>query len=96
MLGRGGTATVIGMVPFGVNLEIPAVELYLEDKRIQGCTMGSNRFRVDMPWMCSLYLEGRLKLDEMVTAHRTLDEINEGYDDMRHGRGLRTLIDFAP
>jgi S-(hydroxymethyl)glutathione dehydrogenase/alcohol dehydrogenase len=94
MLGRGGTATIIGMVPVGQNLEIPGADLFMNDKRIQGSLMGSNQFRNDMPWYCDLYLDGRLKLDEMVSAHRPLEEINEGYDQMRKGIGTRTVIDF--
>jgi S-(hydroxymethyl)glutathione dehydrogenase / alcohol dehydrogenase len=93
MLGRGGTATIIGMVPLGVNLDIPGSDL-LNEKRIQGSLMGSNQFRTDMPWFIELYLDGRLKLDEMVSAHRPLGEINEGYDVMRGGIGTRTVIDF--
>jgi S-(hydroxymethyl)glutathione dehydrogenase/alcohol dehydrogenase len=94
MLARGGTATVIGMVPIGVTLDIPGAELFMSEKRIQGSLMGSNQFRTDMPWFIELYLDGRLKLDEMVSAHRPLDEINEGYDAMRGGIGTRTVIDF--
>ena len=95
MLGRGGTATIIGMVPVGANLEIPGADLFMNEKRIQGSVMGSNQFRTDMPWYIELYLDGRLKLDEMVSAHRPLSEINEGYEAMRQGRVTRTVIDFA-
>jgi S-(hydroxymethyl)glutathione dehydrogenase/alcohol dehydrogenase len=95
MLARGGTATIIGMVPLGQNLELPGAEFFMNEKRIQGSLMGSNQFRTDMPWFVDLYLDGRLKLDEMVSAHRPLSEINEGYDDMRAGSLTRTVIDFA-
>ncbi len=94
MLGRHGTATVIGMVPADVKLEISGAALFGQEQRIQGSMMGSNRFRLDMPWLCDLYMAGRLQLDEMVTAHRPLSEINEGYDVLRRGEGARTLIDF--
>lgn len=95
MLAMAGVATVIGMVPMGETVDIPGTDLFMLEKRVQGSNMGSNRFRYDMPWFCDLYMEGRLKLDEFVTAHRPLDEVNEGYDDMRRGEGLRTVIDFA-
>ncbi len=95
MLARGGTATIIGMIPLGVALEIPAADLFMSERRIQGSLMGSNRFRLDMPRYCDLYLQGRLKLDEMVSAHRPLDEINEGFDTMRKRHGNRTVIEFA-
>jgi S-(hydroxymethyl)glutathione dehydrogenase/alcohol dehydrogenase len=94
MLGRGGTAVVIGMIPVGVTLDIPGADLFMNERSIRGSLMGSNRFRTDMPWYVELYLDGRLKLDEMVSAHRPLDEINEGYDQMRQRVGTRTVIDF--
>ena len=95
MLARGGTATIIGMVPMGQNLELPGADFFMNEKKIQGSLMGSNQFRTDMPWFVDLYLDGRLKLDEMVSAHRPLSEINDGYDDMRRGTMTRTVIDFA-
>lgn len=95
MLAPGGVATLIGMVPVGATLEIPASDLYMHDRRIQGSTMGSNRFRIDMPWYCDLYMDGRLKLDEFVTDRCSIEEVNAGYDRMRRGEGLRTVIDFA-
>ena len=94
MLGRRGVATIIGVIPPGVDLGISAHALLVGEKRLQGCVMGSNRFRLDMPWYCDLYLDGRLKLDEMVTAHRPLSEINDGYEVLRRGEGTRTVIDF--
>ncbi len=57
--------------------------------------MGSNAFRVDMPRYCDMYLDGRLRLDEMISHHLQLDEINEGYELMRTGASNRAVIDFA-
>jgi S-(hydroxymethyl)glutathione dehydrogenase/alcohol dehydrogenase len=93
MLAPGGVATIIGVLPDGASIEIPVSALQGE-KRLQSCSMGSNRFRTDLPWLCDLYLQGRLKLDELVTSRRPLEEINEGYDEMRAGRGARTLLVF--
>jgi S-(hydroxymethyl)glutathione dehydrogenase/alcohol dehydrogenase len=95
MLTKRGTATIIGMIPPGVNIEIPGADLFASEKRIQGSLMGSNQFRSDMPAYIELYLDGRLRLDEMVSARRPLAEINEGYDAMRAGTVARTVIDFA-
>jgi S-(hydroxymethyl)glutathione dehydrogenase/alcohol dehydrogenase len=93
MLRRGGTATVIGMIPLGQNVEIPGVDLLFE-KKLQGCNMGSNRFRVDMPRYIDLYMDGRLKLDELVSRRIRLDEINDGFDAMRSGEVARSVILF--
>lgn len=93
MLRRGGTCTVIGMIPLGQNVEVPGFELLME-KRLQGSNMGSNRFRVDMPRLVDLYLDGRLKLDELVSRRIRLDEVNDGFDAMKAGSVARSVIVF--
>ena len=93
MLGVGGTATVIGMVPSTQKLEIRGIDL-LAEKKLQGSMMGSNQFRTDMPNMVSMYLDGRLKLDEMVSARLSLEQINEGYAAMKRGEVARQVITF--
>jgi S-(hydroxymethyl)glutathione dehydrogenase/alcohol dehydrogenase len=93
MLANGGTATVIGMIPVGTKIEIHGPELLME-KKLQGSNMGSNRFRVDMPRYIDLYLQGRLKLDELVSARIGLDQVNEGFATMRAGTVARSVIVF--
>ena len=95
MLGKRGTATVIGMIPEGVKIELDGGSfLRRGERRIQGCWMGSNRFRVDMPRYVELYRQGRLKLDELVSQRMRLDQINTAFDDMRQGHVVRTVIFF--
>jgi S-(hydroxymethyl)glutathione dehydrogenase/alcohol dehydrogenase len=93
MLCKGGTATIIGMIPEGERIELPGSD-FLDEKRIQGSNMGSNRFRVDMPRYVDLYMSGRLKLDELVSARIGLDQINEGFEAMRRGEVARSVIAF--
>ena len=84
MLGKGGTATVIGMVPVGQRLEIDATQL-IAGKRLQGSNMGSNRFRFDMPQYVEWYLAGKLKLDELVSATMPLAKINDAFTALKSG-----------
>jgi S-(hydroxymethyl)glutathione dehydrogenase/alcohol dehydrogenase len=93
MLRKGGTATVIGMVPFGQRIEIDGFQLLLE-KRLQGSNMGSNRFRLDMPQYIEWYLGGKLKLDELVSAVMPLEKINDGFAALRAGEVARQLVSF--
>src|SRR5690606_29426350 len=93
MLDIGGTATVIGMVPSSQKLEIRGMDL-LAEKKLQGSIMGSNQFRTDMPNMVRMYLDGRLKLDEMVSARLSLDQIKDGYDMMKRGETTRSVVVF--
>lgn len=93
MLNRGGTATVIGMIPFGEKIELLGFD-FLAEKKIQGCNMGSNRFRIDMPRYIDFYLSGRLKLDELVSDRIKLDQVNQGFEALATGEIARDVIIF--
>jgi len=92
-LRAGGTATVIGMIPVGQKVELDGYQ-FLSEKKIQGSTMGSNRFRVDMPRYIDFYLQGRLKLDEMITRRGRLEDVNEAFRAMKAGEVARTVLMF--
>ena len=93
MIKRGGTATVIGMMPVGTRFEISGAEI-LGEKRIQGCAMGSNRFRTDMPRFVDFYMRGLLKLDLMISGRVRLDQINDAYAELKSGAIARNVIAF--
>ena len=93
MLAPGGTATIVGMVPFGEKIELHGFD-FLRERKIQGSSMGSNRFRVDMPRLIELYMQGRLHLDDWISDRIKLEDINEGFKAMKEGRTIRTVIDF--
>lgn len=94
MLRAGGLATIIGMVPFGTKIELHGAD-FLRDRRIQGTSMGGNRFRVDMPRMLTLWQQGRLKLDHLISGHIRLEQINEGYAALKSAAPVRNIIKFA-
>ena len=93
MLRPGGTATIIGMIPIGVKIELTGAA-FLQEKKIQGSMMGSNRFRVDMPRFIDFYLAGKLHLDEMVSKRIELSQVNEAFADMKSGSVVRSVIIF--
>jgi S-(hydroxymethyl)glutathione dehydrogenase/alcohol dehydrogenase len=93
MTRKGGTATLIGMVPIGQMIQLHGADFLLE-KRIQGSSMGSNRFRHDVPRYVDLYLQGRLRLDELVSDMISIHEISEGFQRMKAGEGARTVVRF--
>ena len=93
-LRSGGTATIIGMVPYGMKIELHGYD-FLRERKIQGSSMGSNRFRVDMPRLLNAWKKGQLKLDHLISSHIKLDDINDGYAKLKGGHVLRQLIDFG-
>ena len=93
MLKPGGLATIIGMIPFGTKIELHGAD-FLSDRKIQGTSMGGNRFRVDMPRLLNMWKQGRLKLDHLISGHIKLEQINEAYAEMKTTPNVRQLIKF--
>ena len=73
-------------------MNIPLGELTLFQKRRQGSLFGETAPSFDIPRQLQLYREGKLKLDELVTSTYTLDQLNQGYEDMHGGRNIRGVI----
>ena len=92
-LKRGGTATVVGMIPPGQMVSLPGWH-FLAEKKIQGSFMGSNRFPVDIPRLVDMYLRGRLDLDTIIAERIALSGINEAVDKLRQGDTVRSVIVF--
>jgi len=88
----GGTLTIVGVIRH-LSFEIAGQDIALE-RKVQTTMMGSNRFRIDIPKYVQLYKQGRLRLDELVTDRIGLDGVNEGFDALRSGKGLRRVIVF--
>ncbi|MBM4266734.1 MAG: Zn-dependent alcohol dehydrogenase [Deltaproteobacteria bacterium] len=94
MTGRGGTTVLVGVVPVQQMVSLSAADITLQEKKITGSYMGSNRFRFDMPRYVDFYLDGRLKLDEMISARIGLNELNTAFDRMRKGEVARQVVVF--
>ena len=93
ILRPGGTATIIGMIPEGTKIELDGPS-FLDERRIQGSSMGSNRFRTDMPRYIEFYRQGRLKLDQLVSQRMKLEQVNQAFEDMKQGHVARSVITF--
>jgi S-(hydroxymethyl)glutathione dehydrogenase/alcohol dehydrogenase len=93
MLRRGGTATVIGMIPPGQMVSLHGPD-FLQEKTIQGSMMGSNRFRLDMPRFVDFYLQGKLHLDDMISSRIGLEDINDAMAQLETGEVARNVIVF--
>lgn len=93
---KAGTVVVTGLSdPTKNTIEIPGALLTLFEKRIQGSLFGSGDPFHDIPRMIELYRSGDLKLDELITQTYTLDEVNQGYQDLLDGKNIRGVIIHA-
>jgi NDMA-dependent alcohol dehydrogenase len=89
---KGGTVVVVGIARSGDTISLPAGPN--GEKRLLGSGMGSTRLSVDVPRLVDLYRQGRLKLDELVTARYPLEQINEAIESVERGEALRNVIVF--
>ena len=94
VLRRGGTATILGMMPIGEKVGLSALDL-LAGKTLQGGLMGSNRFPVDIPRLVDFYMRGELDLDTIIADRMPLERINDAFDELRKGDATRSVITFA-
>lgn len=83
-LGHGGEDTA----------SLSLLELTLYEKQIRGALFGSSNGQHDVPRLLEMYNLGLLKLDELITREYTLEDVNQGYEDMREGRNIRGLIRY--
>jgi S-(hydroxymethyl)glutathione dehydrogenase / alcohol dehydrogenase len=94
VLAPTGTATILGLMPEGQTLTIPADELIYGDRRLQGAYMGANRFLADIGVFCDHYASGRLDLDAMVTEEFAFSDINDGLEAMAQPMTIRIVLNF--
>jgi len=92
---KGGTCVITSVAPLAqAQADVNLFMLAMMNKEIKGCLYGSESPRVQVPRLLSLYREGVLKLDELITKTYRLDQINEGYADIEAGQVLRGVITF--
>ncbi len=94
MTRKGGTVVVVGVITDADPLPLPGFDLVMGEKAVLGSTMGSVGFRIAMPRFVDLYLQGRLLLDEIISARRPLAGINRCLDELRAGSAARNVIVF--
>jgi S-(hydroxymethyl)glutathione dehydrogenase/alcohol dehydrogenase len=88
-----GTCVLLGVEPRGAELSFPPV-LARYGRAIKGSYFGGVKGRSGLGAVVDLCLDGRLDLDSLITHRIALSEINEGFDRMAAGEGLRSVVMF--
>jgi S-(hydroxymethyl)glutathione dehydrogenase/alcohol dehydrogenase len=89
---KGGTAVVVGVADENAEVTIKPVWMMRQAKTLIGCNYGSARPQVDFPKIVDLYMERRIKLDELITRRYALDEVNEAFRAMEAGEVARGVL----
>jgi alcohol dehydrogenase len=88
----GGMTTTAGLAPPSTAFAIPAVALVGEERRVQGCYMGSCVPSRDIPRFIAMYRQGKLPVDKLLSSTGPLDDINAGFDRLARGEVVRHVI----
>lgn len=90
---KGGSVVVTGLAdPTKVTVQVSGAMMTLFQKELKGTLFGSSNPMYDIPKLLGMYQAGQLKLDELVTKTYTLDQLNEGYDDLLAGKNIRGVL----
>jgi S-(hydroxymethyl)glutathione dehydrogenase/alcohol dehydrogenase len=93
LVGKGGRVVWTNITPQSkMDAKISLLELTTSEKQLVGSLYGSTNARTAFPRLFQLYRQGQLDLDGMITRTYPLQEINQGYRDMREGRNIRGVI----
>lgn len=91
---RGGTTVTVGLPHPSRQLQIPAVSLVAEERTLRGSYLGSCVPARDLPRFVALYKAGRLPVDRLLSHRLRLEQVNEGFDRLARGEGVRQVIAF--
>jgi Zn-dependent alcohol dehydrogenase len=91
----GGTTICVGAPPITETVTIGMPALFtLTEKKLMGCALGSSNSVRDIPRLLALWQAGYLDLEGLITARRSIEEVNEALDDLKASRGIRTVLSF--
>jgi NDMA-dependent alcohol dehydrogenase len=93
LVGKRGRMIVTAVAEAGQSsIDLSLAELMFYEKTVRGALYGSANPRYDVPNLLRLYSRGELQLNELITTRYRLDDINQGFDDMRSGKNIRGVI----
>ena len=93
---KGGTCLMTGVPKFEIaNVPLILVDFLQSCKTFKGLIYGGMNARASTPMLLNMYRSGNLKLDELITNRYRLDQLNDAITDLREGRNIRGIIEFA-
>src|SRR6195952_1636201 len=92
-IGKGGTVVVTGLNKIEEEtIKLSGSVLTLFRKQVKGSLFGDCNPTTDIPKILGLYQAGDIKLDELITKTYTLEQVNEGYEDLLNGKNVRGVM----
>jgi S-(hydroxymethyl)glutathione dehydrogenase/alcohol dehydrogenase len=89
-----GVLTIVGTAAYGQEVSASPFDFQL-GRTWQGTLFGGAKGKTDVPRIVDWYMDGDLIIDDLITHEVSLENINEGFELMKRGESIRTVIRFA-
>ncbi|WP_119155010.1 S-(hydroxymethyl)glutathione dehydrogenase/class III alcohol dehydrogenase [Caldimonas tepidiphila] len=86
-----GQSIIIGVAEAGAEISTRPFQL-VTGREWKGSAFGGARGRTDVPKIVDWYMDGKLNIDDLITHTLRLDQINEGFDLMKRGESIRSVV----
>ncbi|HET7580040.1 MAG TPA: Zn-dependent alcohol dehydrogenase [Bacillales bacterium] len=91
---KTGTAVIVGIAPPHESVSVNAFSLPSQGKTLTGSWYGQANASIDIPRLIDLYAAEKIKLDPLISKFYALDQINEGFEELKTGKNARGVIRF--
>lgn len=94
MTRKTGTTIVVGVAPPHETVSVNAFSIPSQGKTLKGSWYGQANASIDIPNLIDLYDAGKIQLEPLISKVYTLDEINEGFEELKSGKNARGVVRF--
>jgi S-(hydroxymethyl)glutathione dehydrogenase/alcohol dehydrogenase len=92
---KGGVVVVTSIAPYDqTTIDLNLFMFAMLNQELRGTIFGSVSPRVQIPRLLRLHHEGKFHVDELITKEYSLDDVQQGYDDLESGKNLRGAVRF--
>ncbi len=92
---KGGVVVVTSIAPFDQTaVDLNLFMFAMQNQELRGTIFGSDSPRVQIPRLLRLHHEGKLHVDDLITAEYSLDDVQQGYEDLEAGSNVRGVVRF--
>ena len=88
-----GRSIIIGVAEAGAEISTRPFQL-VTGRKWEGSAFGGARGRTDVPKIVDWYMDGKLNIDDLITHKLKLEDINEGFELMKRGESIRSVVEF--
>ena len=92
---KGGVVVTVAIAPYDqTTIDLNLFMFSMLNQDLRGSIFGSESPRVQVPKLLRLHHEGKLHVDDLITQEYTVENVQQGYDDLASGKNVRGVVRF--